>query len=193
MRGLITTLTALLAAPLGFTATAYAADAAAVPNGESLLDLAKPIYEAVMSGQWWLAAAAALILSVALLRRWAPWPWLKDGPGVALLTVGASFAGALATALAAGQAMTGGLAWMAAGVAFAAIGGYSALKVALLPALEWLSGKLPAWARPVVDLLRWILSRPTAIAKAEKKGADAVKASPGPGADSITGAPTELE
>lgn len=154
-----------------------------------LLDLAKPILEAVRSGQGFAAAALALVFAVAAVRRYASprFPWLASDVGGTLLNLLASLGGALATALAAGTAPSLGLLASALGVAFAAAGGYSAAKRLLAPLLEKLKSKAPAWAAPIFDLALWVFAKPSAVAKAEAAGAAAVEAHPPGGLEGIAG------
>jgi len=170
------------------TGVAYAADP------ESILELAKPVFDAVLAGQYLLAAALMLVLAVAVIRRYVPWPFLRTDDGGALLALVASFGGAMATAIAAGAPLSWGMAWVAVGVAFAAAGGYSMIKKLLVPRLQQVRAILPPWARPILSIVLWIFERPDQrVADAEKAGDAAVNANPGQGAKSVLGEPTELK
>lgn len=181
---IFTTLLAALVAFFSFGATAFATEA-------PLLDLLKPALEAVKAGQGILAACLLLVFAVAVARRYGAkrFPFLASDAGGALLTLLGSFGGALGTALMAGTAPSLGLATTALGVAFAASGGYSMIKRLVVPTLRALQAKLPAWARPVLDLALWIFGPAPAIAKAEAAGAKAVEANPATGAAGIVGTP----
>ncbi len=188
-------------AGLAFVGTAAAATELEPPGG-SLLDLAKPIFEAVMSGQWALGAALALVLLVAVARRYlAPkWSFLGTELGVALMVVVGSFGGALATAFAAGAGASGGVLWAALGIAVSAAGGWKLAKIALNQFEPWVLRqieKLPAAgqtiARAIWSMLTWWLHKPgdAEIAKAEAAGAAAVTAQPSNGISGVLGEPNE--
>jgi hypothetical protein len=175
-----------------FTGTALAADLATDP---SVTDLIKPIFEAVKSGNSFLAAAMTLVLLVALARRYgiSRFPFLGSDAGGAAMTLVGSFGGALSTALLAGSAPSLGLLSTALGIAVAASGGYSMAKRLLVPLLEKLATKCPAWMHPMFDLVLWVFGRSSAIAKAEKAGADALKADPAKGLSAVAGDPKDVD
>ncbi len=160
----------------------------------SMFELARPILDAVMRGQWAFAAAAALVLLVTAARRYGSkrFPFLASDLGGVVLTLLGSFGGALATAFAAGSAPSWALAFMAVKVATAAAGGYAMLKKSLVPALTWLRPKMPAWMHPMVDMVLWVFSRPTAVEKATQAGEAAVKKTPAAGVEGITGKPRDF-
>ncbi len=176
----------------GFTATSVAATAVA-PDGD-LLGLLKPIYDAVMSGNKWAAAALALVAVVALLRKYvAPrWAFLMGDAGGSLLALLASFGGASATALLAGAGMSWALLWMSVKVALTAAGGYTLIKRLIVGPLMPLINKLPAWARIPLQAALWMFGNPNAIKEAEAAGAAAVAANPSAGTNGITGTPTDV-
>ncbi len=186
------TLAVLVSAFLAFTATAFAAGVATPADG-SLLDLARPVFDAIMHGQWWLGASLALVLIVAAFRRYAPGKagaFAHSAVGAALLVLVGSFGGALATGImAAGtSALTMALVWVSLKVAFGAAGGYSLLK----PLIVWVAAKAPAWMQPAFAMITWMFDGPTAIQTAETAGNAAVEAKPAAGADGTLGAPEEL-
>lgn len=162
-----------------FTGTAFAASAAA-PDQQSLLDLAKPVFDAVVHGQWWVAAAAAVVLLCALARKHMPAKYTEgvkgDIIGTGLVFVMA-FAGAIFTTLVGpgAAAMSAAVALTALKVAVAAIGGYNILHK--LASWAVASGKLPAWALPIVKILTSMIGS-DAVAKAEAAGDKAVAADP---------------
>lgn len=174
---------------------AFAAGGAAAPDDGSLVELAKPVLDAVMSGQGWMGAAMALVMAVALARRYAPGKLgelVRSDAGGVVTSFLMSFGGAAATALAAtGGAPSAAILKTAAGVAMAASGGYVALKKLAVPFLRKLQGKVPAWASPILGMLIWICERPDAIGKAKAAGDAAVKAKPAPGVAGVTGAPKD--
>lgn len=185
MTKIYTALTLLAVAFLGFTGTAFAASEVA-PSDGSWLDLAKPVYDAVIHGQYWLGASLALILAVALAKKYLPGKagaFVNGEYGAPLTVLLMSFGGAVATALGAGQAvMSAGLAWTAFKVAVGAAGGYSLLKKLLAPLLRKLAAKAPSWMQPIFAMILFVFDKPTAVETAEKAGDDAVAAKPPTGA-----------
>lgn len=170
-----------------FTGTALAAEASATMD-PSLLELARPIFDAVMQSQWWAAAALGVVMVCAVVRKYMPVAWKTGTKGDIVGTATAfttAFAGAIATwAMAPGAAMTGAVALTALKIGAAAIGGYTAIHKVASWLLAW--GKLPPWA---VSILRMttLLVGSNAVAKAEAAGAAAVVAKPSTGmAGSIT-------
>jgi hypothetical protein len=193
MNKLITLLVAAFSFLVAFTGTAVAADVST--DGAPLLDLAKPVLDAVMGGHWLAGAALALVLAVSLIRRYGAkrFPVLTTDAGGTALTFLTSLGGAVGTAALAGSAPSLALLWTALGVAAVASGGYTALKRLAAPALRWLEAKAPAWARPfvgpVIAVLLWFVDRPSAIAKAKAAGDAAVEANPPTGAAGVVGEP----
>jgi hypothetical protein len=189
----------LLTALVSFVATAHAATGAEVAT-ESVLDQARPIFDAVMAGHYWYAAAAALVLLVALVQRYgerAPLvgkylAWTKSSWGTPLLVILASTGGALATALAAGASPSLAMLWAALGIGAGAIGSHKLMKEVGAPMLRALQGKLPAWAQLPLSLVLWVFERPDRVAEAEAAGKTAVDAAPSTGIDGVLGKPKEL-
>ncbi len=188
-----TAFTVALVGYLAFMGAAFAGNAVA-PGDESILDMIKPVFDAVVHGQWWLGASLALILAVTALKRYAH-KIPKFGPklsaaingdiGQPITVLALSFGGAIATAAAAQGTvfvMSAALAWTALKVAVGAAGGYSLLKSLLAPLIVKLGAKAPAWMKPLFDMVLWAFSKPTAVEKAEKAGDDAVAANPPTGA-----------
>lgn len=137
------TITATLAMLLSFTVVAHAA--AIVDPMDGSTDLWGTIYAALNGGHYALAASAALIVAVALLRKYAGgrWPWMHTDAGSASLVLAGSLGTALFGSLAGGGPMTWHLLYASLLVAFTAAGGYTALKKIALPPLMRI---LPAWA-----------------------------------------------
>lgn len=163
---------------------------------EEITALVKPVYEAIMSGNYTLAAAMALVLAVAVLRKYGAkrWPFLASDAGGSLLALLGSFGGAVGTALMAGAAISGGLLWSAAGIAFAASGGYTLVKRLLVdPVLKPLFDKAPGWLKPVLNLALWVFGRTTAVEDAKAAGAKAVAAKPAKGIVSIVSKPKNVK
>ena len=175
-------LTALLAGIFGtlagFTVTARAADAVDPQDGS--LDLAKTVYDAFAGGHRAYAAAVALVLAVALIRKYAGarWKALHTDAGSALLVLAGSFGATLAATLAGGGPATAQAAWMALCTAFAAAGGYAALKqLVIMP----LAAKLPPWAAKVLTWLFVHASDPSNVAPATTPAPAPAPAAPASG------------
>ncbi len=187
-----------LVALITFTATAFAAGAASGDDG-SLLDLLRPVFDAITHGQYYLGAALALVFLCTLARRYGAkrFPFLATDAGSAALVLVGAFGGALATGLAAvgTNALTFALALAAGKVALAAAGGYSLIKklvVDPLLASQWYANRAPAWLKAILAVVLWAFTKPDAVKSAEAAGAAAVAASPGAGLDGLAGKPTEV-
>lgn len=188
MRATIKTFATLILLTLfGFTATAFAAGPSA-PDSESLLDLARPVFDAVMHGNYWAAASLGVVLSLSFARRYMPASW-KDGIkgdiiGTAFAFGFAAFGAVANAALAVGFAgMTTALALTALKIGVVAIGGYSVIhKFATWAAsTNWFKQHAPTWLVSLTSLVLTLIGS-NAIAKAEAAGQAAVDASPSPGA-----------
>lgn len=197
-------LATLAVALVTFTATAFAAGTAdPTGDGSTLIEMARPIFDAVMGGQWWLAASLALVFVVALVGRYggkAPGRagrWLAkldaSDAGRAVLVLLGSFGGAVATGLAAAGsgAMTWGLALVALKVAIGAAGIYSLAKKLLAPIVA----KAPPWVQAIFAVVLWAFDRATGadpVADAEAAGDAAVVAHPPKGTSAIVGEPRDV-
>lgn len=185
-----------LFAMLGFTTTAFAATAVTDPDS-SLLDLAKPVLDAVLAGHGWLAAAGALILAAAGARRYlAPKvPFFATAAGAVVLVFVGAYGGAVITGLAAAgtSTLTATLAYAALKVALAASGGYAALRPIIVDLVEpFVVSRFP-FLKPLFDLLSWAFDSSDVVKQAEHAGDDAVVKTPGTGASGVVGTPTEIE
>ena len=187
---------ALLAFLGVFTATAFASSAVVeVPPDGSWLDLARPVYEAFVHGQKLYAGMLALVLAVALFKRYAPDKWgAHTDIGGALTTLIGSFAGAMATTLASGNAVSWVMVKTATMIAVGAAGGYSLIKKLVIePFLRPYAAKAPAWLKPILSMILWIFDRPSPVAVAEAAGNEAVAAKPPTGVAEVVGAVKEVE
>lgn len=162
-----------------FTGTAFAADVATDPNTSEVL---RQIFDAVVHGQWWLAASAAVVGLCALARKYMPESWKTgvkgDVVGIAT-TFAIAVAGAVSTTLAApGVAMSIAVLATAAKIGIVAIGGWNILH----KVIGWLAGwsKLPAWVKPILSIIASFIGS-SAVKKAEEAGNAAVAANPAPG------------
>lgn len=183
----------------GFQVSAFAATAAVPdPNG-SWLDLAKPVLDAVLHGNGWIAAASFLVLASAFtLKVLAPkYAFFRSATGALVIVFSGAYGGAVLTALSAAgtTALTGALALAALKIAVVAAGGYSVLRPLLVDVVEpFLLARFP-WMSPFLDLLTYFFDKPAVavIAKAEKAGNDAVAAKISLGVASVTGTATEIQ
>lgn len=179
---------------VGFTATSAAA-AQAAPDDGSLLDIARPIFDAIMAGRYLAASATALVLTIALIKRYAPGrigAFVHSDAGGALTTLGMALFGAIATATMGGATWHWSMLWTSLTVGIAAAGGYAVLKKLVVePLLKPLAARYP-WLMPVLAVVMWVFDRPTAIQHAEAEGDAAVAGSPGPGVDGALGAPEDV-
>jgi hypothetical protein len=176
---------------------AAAAGTAMSPEDGALLDLAKPVFDAIMHGQWWLAASLVLVLLVAAFKKYAPGKlgeWARGDVGGSLLVLLGSYGGAMATGLlAAGTgALSPALAWVALKVAIAASGGYTLLKKLVMPFIRKLAEVVPAWMKPIFTMVLWAFDRATPVESAEKAGDAAVAEKPAGGANGVVGSATDL-
>ncbi len=162
-----------------FTGTALAADAVAASD-PSLSETARSIFDAVMHGQWWAAAALGVIFACAAARRYVlPASWKVGTKGDVVGTAAAfvmAFAGAIATwAMAPGAVMTMAVILTALKIGATAVGGYTVVhKLA-----SWLlaTGKMPSWAAAGLRMIAMLVGS-SAAAKAAAAGDAAVAASP---------------
>lgn len=190
-------------AVISMTATVFAANAVAIPSGDSSVsDMAHAVYDAITSGHYIASAALMLILVVALLRRYAGVvsskieAFVHSDIGVALTTLLLAFGGALATATIGGDAWHWSMLWMSATVAFAAAGSYAMLKALVydkIAASDWYKTRAPEWFKLAFGLLGWVFDKPDAVKQSEQAGKDAVAAKPSEGLAAVAGKPTELQ
>lgn len=104
------------------------------PAAAAPLELARALFDAVMSGQWFLSASLALMLIVLGLRQ-LPVPFLKTDAGGVLLNFGTSLSLGLATTALAGASFSWPMFWVALNLAATAAGVYTLLKKLALPML----------------------------------------------------------
>lgn len=183
---------------LGFNVSAQAA-ATVDPTDGNPLDLARPIFDEVMKGNYTAAVVLALILAVALVKRYAPGKageFVHSDMGGSLTTMVMAMLGAIATATMGGAAFSWGMLTTAAAIGVAAMGGYTAIKRLIIePLIRPLAAKAPAWAQPLFGLVLWIFDRRfqgDAVKAAEASGNAAVVANPAGGASTIVGEAKDL-
>lgn len=118
------------------------------------MDIFKDVFKAILSGDWRLACAFALIALVAALKWALPKLNAKMGAffsgdiGGSLLVLGGSFGAELVAAHALGKPWSWGLAKAAGLLAMSASGGYALLKKLLWPMALKLGVKLGLMAPP---------------------------------------------
>ncbi len=158
-------------------------------NSEPILDLAKPVWEAIGGGEYWYAAALAVVLGVALLSRYAPAEWKLDtGVAKALMVLVGTYAAALISAgLGGGTLMSIELAKGALGTAVNAAGGFTLAR----SLAKWLMMKLPlpSWIKTP---LLWVFGKDV-VAEAKAGGEKAGAETPPSGVAGIIGDPEEIE
>lgn len=170
----------------GFLVSASAASTV-TPDDGNLLDLARPVFDEVMKGNYIAAASLALVLCVALARRYAPGKagtFVHSDAGGALTTLLMAFGGALATATMGGAPWTWAMGWTAATLAVTAAGGYTLVKkLAVDPLLksEWYNTKAPIWFKTIMGVVLWIFIKKDAETVATDAGNTAVAAKPSTG------------
>lgn len=183
-----------------FTGFAFAADAA-TPDDGTLLDLLRPVYDAFAQRNYLEAACLAVILVLALVKRWSGssnkfGKFVHSDLGGTAMALMIGVAGAMATALATpGAHVTWPLLKTSLYVGVGAAGGFAVLKNLVI---EPLQKYLPAWAQPVLSIVGWIFDHgpgagQEAIAKADAAGEAAVKANPAQGAAEVLGQPAEIK
>lgn len=170
------------------------------PDDGNLLDLARPIFDAIMAGHYIAAAAAALVFSMALLKRYAPGKvgeFVHSNTGGSLTTLLMAMGGSLLTATMGGAPWEWGMLWAALMVGVVAMGGYTAIKRLIVrPLLIPLQKRLPVWAQPVLGMILWMFDSKFGgkdpVKEAEAAGEAAVATKPSDGANSVVGTPTDL-
>lgn len=197
MKKTLTALSMFALAFVGFTATAIAAGAVA-PDDGSLLDLAKPVYDAVVNGNYWLAAAVGVVFLTAATRKYLPdaygGKFARGQWGGRATAFIYAFAGALATTFAApGAAMSMAVLLTAFKVGTAAIGGWMVLHglAKWLTTTKFWNEKMPAPVKMVVGFILGLMGS-NAIKKAEAAGQKAVDENPPQGGAGPTGNVTEI-
>jgi hypothetical protein len=191
-----------LALLVAFAGTAIAAGTAD-PSDPNALDLARMVFDAAMGGHYLAAFAFALFLGIIALKKWghkipkigpALSKFTNSDPGGVVMTFAGSFFGAAGTSLLAFKGFAGftlALLKPAFLIAWAAILGFVGLKKVVMPALQWLTPKLPTWMQMpfagLLALLDRLFSKPTTVADAEKAGDAAVAKNPPTGATGAAG------
>ncbi len=148
---------------------------------DNLSEFLQLVVSAVAAGKWASVAALVLVATVWALRKFiAPKvPFFATGEGGAVLTIATSFGGALATALLAGTAVSGGLILSSLQVALLAAGGWSLLKH-LLPLLLRVPFLANLFARGDAAV---------AVTAAQKEGLAAAVAAKTPKAEDVANGP----
>lgn len=198
MRQKLNVITTLLLAGLFglfvFAGTAIAAGEV-TPDDGTLLDLAQPVFDQVMHGNYFAATCLALVLAVALVKRYSGagnfGQLVHSNVGGLVTTFAMAFFGALATATMAGAPWTWLMVKTAGTVGAAAIGGYTAAKIlyTAIVGSAWYQAKAPGWVKAAMSVLGFVLDKPDAIKTATKAGDAAVAAKPAPGAGKVTEVP----
>lgn len=175
---------------ISFSATAHAAGAVTPADG-SLLDYLTPVLAAFRDGSYLYAGSIALVVAVAIFRRYTPsyWPsasdWGATDAGGAVLTIIGAFGGSMVAALATDHdAFTWPLAWHSLEIAFGAAGGYTVLKHVLIePYLVKFAGKGPAWLHYPMQAVLWIFQETGKLPTPSEQAVAAVHAIDRPNID----------
>ena len=171
-----------------FTGIAIAGTQTMQPDA-SWSDLVKPVVDAFRGGDYPFAASSAVVLLVALIRRYGALkvPFFGTERGAALLAFVGAFAGTLSIGLSGDGEFSSSLMFTAFNVALTATGGYMALKTFVVEPLlksKWYQEKAPGWLKSALSVVLWIFDsakHSPAIAKAEAAGDAAVVANPAKG------------
>jgi hypothetical protein len=169
---------------------AFAASSSA-PDDAALLDLLRPIVEAVGKGEFALAGAFGVIFAVAATKRYLPdrfgGKFARSDLGGMLSAFLYAGAGSVATTIVAGAPFSGSVALAAVKFGMGAIGGFVALhKLATaLVATKWWNEKAPGWLRATVSTILAIIGS-NAASKAKTAGEKAVADKPAAGMGSFT-------
>lgn len=155
---------------------------------EEIATLGKPVFDAVMNGEYMYAAALALVVLVAAARKYGTkiWPFLGTRGGALWLVLLGSFFGAIATALGAGQALSLALGIAAVKVAVGAAGGHAMIR----QVLKWGIRKWPKLGAALKPIM-WVFEKPAD--KAKEAGDKAVAENPSEGITGVIGEPEDIE
>lgn len=185
----------------GVRLAAAAVAATSDPDSSSAYELVKAVYDAFHAGYAGLAGALALVALVALTKRYlAPRvAFLRTDAGLALLMLAGSAGLAAASTLGVpGATVSWSLIKSAFLTGLGVAGGVVVLiHLVVQPILVPLAAKAPAWAKPIFDLVFFLLDQATpsqvTIGKATEAGDAAVAAAPAGGVTAVTGNPTEIK
>lgn len=172
----------------------------------SWLDLARPVYDAFAGHHPALGICLALVLFVALIKRYAGNTSTfgafihGDAGGSLLVLVGSAATAAASTLGNPGASISLDLLKQALIVGVGAAGGYAMIKSLLIePILKPLAARAPAWAQPLFSVVFWVFDHPpgkdpaVVQATAITAGQAAVEAKPATGANGIVGAATQVK
>lgn len=187
---------------LAFSATAFAATAVA-PTDSSWTDLLQPVWDAFRAGHYAAAGASAVVLAVALAKKYLPGKaggFLNGKIGSSIAVLVGSFAGSVAVATSDGTGLGWNVVKAAGAVSIAAAGGYTLIKDLLIDPLTssaWYANKAPAWLKACMGVVLFVFSSKNPDAPAMEKAASdagkaAVAANPPTGAAGVAGKPTDL-
>lgn len=191
------TATALAAQAVVTAQTSAAADLALAAPDPGLLELLRPVYDALVGGHRAYAGALLVVALAAIAKRRlsGPVPWLHSDAGGSALALVMASASALATGLAAPSAtLTWGAFTGALVTGVVAAGGFAVVKNLLIdPVLRPLAAKAPTWTQPFFSLIFWVFDKKSPADVATQVGTTAVNAAPGAGVTGIVGAPLEIK
>lgn len=155
---------------------------------EELLELLKPTYEAIASGNWALGASLGLIVAVTLVRKYGSrhFPKWASRPAGFVLNYLLALGGTLSTAYSAGAPVDAGSLWLAAKVAAGGSVIYEVMRELLLPLAEKFLPKKLQW---LLKPLKAIFDNASIKERAKAAGDKAVAENPPGGLEAVTGEP----
>lgn len=169
---------------------AAAATSLAVPDEASVLDLLRPVYDALTGGQYTYGTLLLIVAAVALTKRFVPLPWLHtDTGGSVLVAIGTTAAALAVSAAIPGTQLSIGAVSAAFKAGIMAAGGYVFIKnVIITPLLP----RLPAWLQKILTPILWVFDgsmKPgeVALKEAVAEGNKAILIKPSQGVVSIVG------
>lgn len=176
---------------VSMTVTAFAAGVVLPSDESTLQELLAAVVDAFRRGHHVAAGALVIFAALALAKRYFTTgkvgAFLHGPYGSTLVAFGLALTGSIA----AQDSLSLNVLYVSGGLAIAAVGGYTAVKLLIIEPIKASKyyAKAPAWARSAFELVLWFFDRPqdVAIAAAEKAGKDAVDAAPAGGADAVVG------
>lgn len=169
---------------------AAAATSLAVPDDASVLDLLRPVYEALTGGQYAYGTLLLIVAAVALTKRFVPIDWLHtDAGGSVLVAIGTTAAALAASVATPGAHVTLAGLSSAFKAGLLAAGGYVFIKSVIITPLM---PRLPSWLQKVLTPILWVFDgtmKPAEVALKESidAGNKAIVIKPPQGVVSIVG------
>ncbi len=181
-------------ASLGYHVASAATSVVVAPDA-SIMDWVAPAFQALTSGQFAYGTALALIVGIALIKRYSGWSWLHTDLGGSVFAAAFTVATATAAGLAApGTHITFSLLETAFKTGLFAAGGYVFLKNILMTLIvPHLPARLIQLLQPVLFIFNG--SGKTAavkVAEAIAAGTAAIELAPSKGVAGVVGTPKDV-